>query len=130
MRQIIDDAGTEYGWSEEETHKFFTSYMVAGRLKEKYEKARALKVEANKQTTPAAKAELFKQSREITDTLKLGMTEEECDAAREAYESVEGFVKAEKMWHKVRLERKSGCLYGCCLLYTYVSGYDGQDYVR
>jgi hypothetical protein len=102
MRQIIDDAGTEYGWSEEETHKFFTSYMVAGRLKEKYEKARALKVEANKQTTPAAKAELFKQSREITDTLKLGMTEEECDAAREAYESVEGFVKAEKMWHKVR----------------------------
>jgi hypothetical protein len=102
MRQIIDDAGTEYGWSEEETHKFFTSYMVAGRLKEKYEKARALKVEANKQTTPAAKAELFKQSREITDTLKLGMTEEECDAAREAYESVDGFVKAEKMWHKVR----------------------------
>jgi hypothetical protein len=102
MRQIIDDAGTEYGWSEEEAHKFFTSYMVAGRLKEKYEKARALKVEANKQTTPAAKAELFKQSREITDTLKLGMTEEECDAAREAYESVEGFVKAEKMWHKVR----------------------------
>jgi hypothetical protein len=102
MRQIIDDAGTEYGWSEEETHKFFTSYMVAGRLKEKYEKARALKVEANKQTTPAAKAELFKQSREITDTLKLGMTEEECDAAREAYKSVDGFVKAEKMWHKVR----------------------------
>jgi hypothetical protein len=102
MRQIIDDAGTEYGWSEEEAHKFFTSYMVAGRLKEKYEKARALKVEANKQTTPAAKAELFKQSREITDTLKLGMTEEECDAAREAYESVDGFVKAEKMWHKVR----------------------------
>jgi len=102
MRQIIDDAGTEYGWSEEETHKFFTSYMVAGRLKEKYEKARALKVEANKQTTPAAKAELFKKSREITDTLKLGMTEEECDAAREAYKSVDGFVKAEKMWHKVR----------------------------
>jgi len=102
MRQIIDDAGTEYGWSEEETHKFFTSYMVAGRLKEKYEKARALKVEANKQTTPAAKAALFKQSREITDTLKLGMTEEECDAAREAYKSVDGFVKAEKMWHKVR----------------------------
>lgn len=102
MRQIIDDAGTEYGWSEEETHKFFTSYMVAGRLKEKYEKARALKVEANKQTTPAAKAELFKRSREITDTLKLGMTEEECDAAREAYKSVDGFVKAEKMWHKVR----------------------------
>jgi len=102
MRQIIDDAGTEYGWSEEETHKFFTSYMVAGRLKEKYEKARALKVEANKQTTPAAKAALFKQSREITDTLKLGMTEEECDAAREAYKSVDGFVKAEEMWHKVR----------------------------
>lgn len=102
MRQIIDDAGTEYGWSEEDTHKFFTSYMVAGRLKEKYEKARALKVEANKQTTPAAKAELFKRSREITDTLKLGMTEEECDAAREAYKSVDGFVKAEKMWHKVR----------------------------
>jgi hypothetical protein len=76
--------------------------MVAGRLKEKYEKARALKVEANKQTTPAAKAELFKQSREITDTLKLGMTEEECDAAREAYKSVDGFVKAEEMWQGIR----------------------------
>jgi len=101
-RQLVDDAGTEYGWSEQETHRFYTVYLVAGRLKEKYEKARALKVEANKQTTPAAKAKLFKKSREIMDTLKLGLTEEECDAAIEAYKSVDGFVKAEKMWQGIR----------------------------
>ena len=101
-RQLVDDAGTEYGWSEQETHRFYTVYLVAGRLKEKYEKARALKVEANKQTTPAAKAKLFKESREIMDTLKLGLTEEECDAAIEAYKSVDGFVKAEKMWQGIR----------------------------
>ena len=101
-RQLVDDAGTEYGWSEQESHRFYTVYLVAGRLKEKYEKARALKVEANKQTTPAAKAKLFKESREIMDTLKLGLTEEECDAAIEAYKSVDGFVKAEKMWQGIR----------------------------
>jgi hypothetical protein len=101
-RQLVDDAGVEHGWTEQETHRFYTIYLVAGRLKEKYEKAHALKVEANKEQDPVAKSKLFKASREIMDTLKLGLTEEECNAAREAYKSVDGFVKAEEMWQGIR----------------------------
>jgi hypothetical protein len=77
--------------------------MVSKRLQEMYKKMHSLKVEANKQTDPAAKSALYKQSRELKAKLDLeSLSEEDCNKAIDAYKTVDGFVKAEKMWHKIR----------------------------
>jgi hypothetical protein len=103
MRQLMEDAGKAEGWSEYETNRFFTTYMVSKRLQEMYKKMHSLKVEANKQTDPAAKSALYKQSRELKAKLDLeSLSEEDCNKAIDAYKTVDGFVKAEKMWHKIR----------------------------
>jgi SOS response regulatory protein OraA/RecX len=103
MRQLIDDTQAQYGWSEEEANKFFSVYMVSRRLKEMYGKVHSLKAEANKESNDATKKALFKQAREIKEALdRGGVTEEECNKAIESYQSVDKFVEAEAMWHRIR----------------------------
>jgi len=103
MRQLIDDTQAQYGWPEEEANKFFTVYMSSRRLKEMYGKVHSLKAEANKESNDATKKALFKQASEIKEALdKGGISEEECNNAIEAYQSVDKFVEAEAMWHRIR----------------------------
>jgi len=103
MRQIIEDEATSRGWTEQDTHLYFTHYMEARRLADLYDSVRKLEGKINSEQNDSTRNAYYKSRDRLKGVLDLsGISEQECLDTINAYKTVEGFVKAEEMWHKIR----------------------------
>ena len=104
LRQLVDDGGAKQGWTQRETHAYFTNYMVSKRILELFEEAKNHEATANATVDKDEKAVWLEKAKEIRAILKRdGANKAKSQATADAYGSIEGFVKAEKMWHAVRV---------------------------
>ena len=103
LRQLVDDGGAKQGWTQRETHAYFTNYMVSKRILELFEEAEKHEATANATVDKEEKAVWLEKAKEIRAVLKRdGANKAKSQATADAYGSIEEFVKAEKMWHAVR----------------------------
>ena len=103
LRQLVDDGGAKQGWTQRETHAYFTNYMVSKRILELFEEAENHEATANATVDKDDKAVWLEKAKEIRAVLKRdGANKAKSQATADAYGSIEEFVKAEKMWHAVR----------------------------
>ena len=103
LRQLVDDGGAKQGWTQRETHAYFTNYMVSKRILELFEEAETHEATANAIVDKDEKAVWLEKAKEIRAVLKRdGANKAKSQATADAYGSIEEFVKAEKMWHAVR----------------------------
>jgi hypothetical protein len=103
LRQLVDDGGAKQGWTQRETHAYFTNYMVSKRILELFEEAESHEAAANAIVDKDEKAVWLEKVKEIRAVLKRdGANKAKSQATADAYGSIEEFVKAEKMWHAVR----------------------------
>ena len=103
LRQSVDDGGAKQGWTQRETHAYFTNYMVSKRILGLFKEAETHEATANAIVDKDEKAVWLEKAKEIRAILKRdGAIKAKSQATADAYGSIEEFVKAEKMWHAVR----------------------------